>query len=431
MKRRGLSKNHSTVSDTSVETASSAERRRIELPRWVRNPTPLPAGADQWERPWVYLRYHVHHRHLYPAMIGAVSEEAKPGDLVFVYGKEGQFQGTGFYNPQARVPVRMVGWGPEKVDEARLDQLVEEALRFRLETLRVPEQSEAFRVIHSDGDGLSGLVVDRIGTVLSVEVHSLGIWQRLERWLPRLQEALGTRRIRLFVDPNIAALEGITPPQQQPVPPVRFREWGVRYQVNFEMGHKTGFFCDQRENRKRFAELVGGKRVLDVCCYTGGFALAAKVLGGAAEVTGVDLDERAIELAKKNANLNQVRIRWVHADAFPYLRQMQRNRESWDAIVLDPPKLIESRSDQRVGRKKYEDLNELAIAVLRRGGWLVTCSCSGLLPESEFEAIVIRAAHRQNRRLQIIWKTGAAADHPVLSDCLEGRYLKVLWTRVW
>ncbi|MCB1129177.1 MAG: class I SAM-dependent rRNA methyltransferase, partial [Verrucomicrobiae bacterium] len=166
-----------------------------------------------------------------------------------------------------------------------------------------------------------------------------------------------------------------------------------------------------------------------LCCYTGGFAVAAKVLGEAAEVTGVDLDEAAVAQARRNANLNQARIRWVHADAFAFARQMQQNGEQFDVVVLDPPKLIETREEAPEGLRKYEDLNALAMRLLAPDGLLVTCSCSGLLEAEEFERMVIRMAHRLDLRLQILDRTGAGPDHPVLSNCPESRYLKLLWTR--
>jgi 23S rRNA (cytosine1962-C5)-methyltransferase len=207
-------------------------------------------------------------------------------------------------------------------------------------------------------------------------------------------------------------------------------EHGVKYEVDFASGHKTGFFCDQRENRRRLADLGIGGRVLDMCCYTGGFAISA-ALHGATEVTGVDLDEKAILQAKRNGNINHAKVSWVHCDAFAYARQMQQNHETWDVVVLDPPKLVESRDDDGEGRRKYEDLNSLAVSILKPGGLLITCSCSGLVTPEEFEYNVMRGTHRMDRRLQILECTGAGPDHPVMSHAPEGRYLKVVWARVY
>jgi 23S rRNA (cytosine1962-C5)-methyltransferase len=212
----------------------------------------------------------------------------------------------------------------------------------------------------------------------------------------------------------------------------KIREHGVRYEVDFVEGHKTGFFCDQRDNRRRLAALVAGKRVLDLCCYSGGFSVSA-ALAGAAEVTGVDLDEAAVAMARRNANLNQARVSWVHCDAFSYARQMRDNGKRWDVVILDPPKLVHGRDDESAteGRRRYEDLNGLGMMITEPGGLLVTCSCSGMLPAEEFEDIVCRMALRTRRRLQILDRTGAGGDHPVMSNSPEGRYLKLIWARVW
>lgn len=379
------------------------------------------------------MKYYSFHPCIYPAMIKGASPDARAGALVNVYDRDGQRFGTGLYNPKARVPLRMVAHGETPFGETEFVTLLDRALGLRLEQLHLPEQTDAFRVVHSDGDGLSGFVVDRYADVLSVEVHSLGVAQRLPGWLAHLHQRLGTRRTVMDVDPEVARWEGIKPHMlpSDPVRTVRIQEHGVRYEVDFASGHKTGFFCDQRENRRRITGWTRGRRVLDLCCYTGGFALAATVAGGAAEAVGVDLDEKSIAQARRNANLNQVRVDWVHCDAFTYAHQMHQNGRRWDVIVVDPPKLILSRDDEAEGRRKYEDLNGLAARLLEPGGLLVTCSCSGLLPAEEFERLATRGAHRVDRRLQFLDRTGAAADHPVMSNCPESQYLKVLWARVW
>jgi 23S rRNA (cytosine1962-C5)-methyltransferase len=381
----------------------------------------------------VQLKTYCFHPCIFPAMIRGASPDAKPGSLVQVYDKDGKPFGAGLYNPRARVPLRVLYHGPDPFGEAQLLSLLDRAIDLRHNLLDLPARTDAFRAINSDGDTLSGLIVDRYADVLSVEVHSLGVFQRLPKWLPHLHQRLGTRHAVVEVDPAIARFEGISPGKvpSDAVRTVRIQENRVRYEVNFEQGHKTGFFCDQRENRRRFAAWARGRSTLDLCCYTGGFALAAKVLGEAGETTGVDLDEAAVAQSRRNANLNQVRIEWVHCDAFTYARQMQLNGRRWEAIVLDPPKLILSRDDQGEGWRKYEDLNQLGIRLAAPGALFVTCSCSGLLTADDFEQIVVRAAHRESRRLQILDRTGAAEDHPVLSTAPEGRYLKTLWARVW
>ena len=405
---------------------------REAQPRWERRNAAPPPGSEAWPTPWVQLKYFSNHPTIYPAMVGAASPDAKAGDLVNVFDKAGQPFGAGLWNPGARVPLRMMHHGAEPFVETDFAKSIERALDLRLKTVRLPEHTDSFRVINSDGDILSGLIVDKFADVLSVEVHSLGIYQRLPQWLPLLHERLGTRREIIEVDEHIARIEGIRvkKPEAESARIVRIREHGVRYEVNFESGHKTGFFCDQRENRLRLSELVAGTRVLDLCCYTGGFSLAAKVLGKAEDVTGVDLDEKAIAQARRNANLNQSRVNWVHCDAFSFARQMQRNNTRWPVVILDPPKFILSREDEAEGGRKYEDLNGMGMQVLEPGGLLVTCSCSGLIDMEGFERLVLRAAYRLGKRIQFLDRTGAGPDHPIMANCPESRYLKVIWLRV-
>lgn len=413
--------------------AARDDRLATEPDRGLPPPASAVKSASDRRTPWVQLKYYSSAPTLYPAMVHSASPDARPGDLVSVYDKEGRAYGAGLYNPHARVPVRMFHHGEALFGEEDILRLLDRAVDLRQTVLRLPEVTEAYRVVHSDGDGLSGLIVDRYADTLSVSVHSLGVWQRLGRWLPHLHARLGTRREVVEVEDHIARLERIVRrgPEPAPMSPAKIREHGVRYEVDFIAGHKTGFFCDQRENRRRLAGWVRAEsRVLDLCCYTGGFALAAAVLGHAGEVTGVDLDEHAIARAKRNANLNGMRIDWVHCDAYSYARQMQRNGRSWDVVVLDPPKLVERRDDAREGQMRYEDLNGLAMRLLPPGGLLVTCSCSGLVTEGDFEQFVIRAARRVERRVQFLDRTGAGPDHPVMANCPESRYLKVFWVRV-
>ncbi len=409
----------------------------------MRRPAQVPAvytppeGSEKWDVPWVQLKYFTYQPAVYPRMLAGTSPKISAGDIVTVYDKNGDRFGAGFYNARARVPLRMIHHSAvEAADDSFFLRALERAVELRRDILKLDARAEAYRVVNSDGDGLSGLIVDRYADVLLADVHSLGIWQRLPEWMPRLHELLGTKRHLIRVDEDIARMEGIRPDPvaQGAVRTVKCREHGIRYEVNFEEGHKTGFFCDQRENRLKLSSMVAGKRVLDLCCYTGGFALAAKLLGGAAEVTAVDLDEKAIAQAQRNANLNQVRgIDWVHTDAFSYVRTLIRTDvPRWDVVVLDPPKLVHSRDEiEENGRQKYEDLNRLALELVLPGGLFLTCSCSGLVSPMEFEQIVIKAAHRAKRRLQFLDATGPGADHPVMSNCPEGRYLKALWARVW
>ncbi|MCR4295669.1 MAG: 23S rRNA (adenine(2030)-N(6))-methyltransferase RlmJ, partial [Elusimicrobia bacterium] len=204
----------------------------------------------------------------------------------------------------------------------------------------------------------------------------------------------------------------------------------VTFIVDPSTGYKTGFFTDQRENRAAILPFAKEKKVLDVCSYTGGFALYAKKLGGADEVTAVELDPDAAALLKMNANANQQRIDVVCADAFPYMRQAAMNAKRYGLIVLDPYKLIANQEGYALGRQKYIDLNRLGMVLLEPGGILVTCSCSGMLSWDEFLQFVRTAAGSCGKRVQVFRKSGAGPDHPFTADHPEGEYLKVLWCRV-
>lgn len=414
-------------------------RKNPTIPaRKVPTATPAPDGSEQWLRPWVQLKYFTYNPAVFPRMLGAVSPDAVKGGLIHVYDKNGELFGGGFWNPDSRTPLRMLRHGAEPLTEQALEDALRRAVAWRREECRLDAVTDAYRVVHGDSDGLGGLIADRYGDVLSLEVSTLGVWQRLPKWLPLLHELCGTARHVISVDEKIARMEGIDPataPPSEPVRKVRITENGVSFEVDFAMGHKTGFFCDQRDNRLKLSRLVRGKSLLDLCCYSGGFSILAKLRGGAGEVTAVDLDEKAIAMAKRNANINgcngPLRIDFVHADAFVYARQMVRNGRQFDVVLLDPPKFVQGRDEEKEeGLKKYNDLNMLGLQCVRPGGLFVTCSCSGLVSPAEFEKVVIKAAQRLGKRLQIMEMSGPGWDHPFLSTYPEGRYLKVIWARV-
>ena len=364
-------------------------------------------------------------------MIGEVSRDATPGALVQVLGKEGTPFGWGLWNPKSRMPLRVVSHSLEDLDESFFESAIRRAAGFRREILKLDARSNSYRAIHGDADFLPGMVADKFADVLSLEITNLAAWQRLPTWLPLLHECFDTKRVIVSVDQDLARIEGIPRSggvASDAVRSVRIREHGVRYEVDFSAGHKTGFFCDQRDNRQQFATLAAGLTVLDLCCYTGGFAISA-ALAGAADVTGVDLDETAVAMAKRNSNINSAKIKFTHADAFTWARTMIENGRAWDLVIADPPKFIHGRDDE-TGTAKYADLNKLALQLVAPAGLFVTCSCSGQLGAGEFEQIVVTAAHRRNKRLQTFDRTGAGPDHPTLSNYPESRYLKVLWSRV-
>lgn len=389
------------------------------------------------------------HPLIYRKRIEHADPAAKPGDLVTVYDTNDNHSGYGFYNPRAELALRMVSHGPLP-DEAFWDAKLQAAVSLRKEILNLDEVTNAYRVIHAEADGFPGLMVDKLGDVLSAEAFSLGMYQRADAILRRLAPMLGTKHTILRSGPASLAQEGFDGPRQasEGAPSrITVEEFGTRFRVDFAEGHKTGFFCDQRDNRKMLASFCKGKTVLDLCCYTGGFAIQAKKLGQAAEVTAVDLDEDPIALGKENANLNQVRVKFAQNDAFAFMRDMIALGRKYDVVILDPPKLIRNREEIEEGYRKHFDLNKLAMQLVAPGGVMVTCTCAGLLPLEEFLRLIYQAARQAGpiiapataergprhapRICQILAKTGASSDHPIATHCPEGEYLQAVWMRLW
>ncbi len=364
----------------------------------------------------------------------------RDGDAVRIYDRRRVFIGRGLYNGNSQIGVRVLDWGGENEPigyEFWRDRIAA-AVRIRREVLGLEETTDAYRAVNSEGDQLSGLVVDIYAGHAVGEVMSLGVWKS-RQWVEQALRAIySLEGVHFRADERIQQLEGFKarePAAGSPGPTVEINENGVRFGVEVEAGHKTGFFCDQRENRRALAEITAGKRLLDVCCYTGGFSLYSRVLGKAREAIGIDLDERAVAQAERNARLNglagpQAAIRFLHANAFHFLKEPREPRDLWDIIVCDPSKLAPTRESLERAMRDYYDLNRLALRNLKPGGTFLTCSCSGLVTVEEFAQMLGRAAADADRELRILRVTGAGPDHPVHADCPEGFYLKVFLAQV-
>lgn len=394
---------------------------------------------------------------IYRKRVKRMSKDARAGDLVAVYapgeneGENGEEKllGYAFYNPKSEILLRLVRRGGELPDGAYFESLLERAVHLRRDLLRLDAVADSYRVIHAEADEFSGFVVDRYGDVLSAEAFSLGMFLRGGAFLETLAKQVGAKHWVLRPSPAFLSQEGVeieTLASPDLPPQVTIQEYGTRFRVRFAGGHKTGFFCDQRDNRKRVAEFCRERTVLDLCCYSGGFAVQAKKLGGASEVTAVDLDENPLAIAKENANLNQVRVNFVQADAFTYMRDRLAHGMRYDVLILDPPKLIRTRDEIEEGTRKHFDLNRLAMQLVKPGGLLLTCSCSGLLSEEEFMKLLVQASRQAGpelpektangrprhaaRPMQILERTGASPDHPVNPFVPETDYLKAVWLRM-
>jgi len=390
---------------------------------------PLDEAPEQ-TLPIVTLKSTTRSSTVFRKRIADVSPRTKHGDLVCVQTQEKEVLGYGLWNPRAEATVRILSWSQIPSRDGWWLPRLQDSVNLRCQTLRLDDMTNAYRILHAEGDSLPGIVADRYGDVLSVEAFSLGMYQRAEAIAQALAEHLSVPH--WVVRPGPATLEqegfaagGFSSPDAPRK--VQVNEHGVNYEVHPFEGHKTGFFCDQRDNRRRLRSFCRGKTVLDLCAYTGGFAINA-ALAGAKEVTAVDLDEEAIKFARRNAQLNKAPVKFVHADAFAYLRDMQRNGKTYDVVILDPPKFIRSREEAAEGQSRYFDLNKLAAARVERQGLLLTCSCSGLFSMDELTRTV-RAACGE-RRPQLLSRTGAGPDHPVALSNLESEYLKCLWLRM-
>jgi 23S rRNA (cytosine1962-C5)-methyltransferase len=362
------------------------------------------------------------------------------GQVVDLVSDKGKFIARGFYNGKSRIRVRLYSWSPlEALDEAFFRRQFESAIELR-QRIGLESASDrgtsAVRLVFSEADGVSGLVVDRYGDYLVVQVTSLAIAQRLEMIVGILQELLAPRAIVLRTEKSMAQIEGVELAEgstwgELPDGSLEIHEHGLRYQVDLHEGQKTGLYLDQRENRRVAAQYVRGRRVLDLFCYTGGFAMCAAKLGGAAEVLGIDSSKKAIAQAWVNAELNGLsNVSFDVGDGFQTLDRLLDQEAKFDVVVLDPPKFARNRSGANQALMAYHRLNRAALGLLPAGGILITCSCSGSVSREDFLLMLSGVAQKSGRELQILDQRGAAADHPVSATCLETEYLKCFVCRV-
>lgn len=364
----------------------------------------------------------------------SVTRGVGPGDVVRVIGEDGAPVGRATYHPRVTIALRMLTFDPdEAIDEAFFVRRLTRALALRRDVLRVEQVTDAYRLVHAEADGLSGLVVDVLGDVVVCEVFSLGMSRLEPLFRAALAQLLPGKRVVVQQNERAASIEGyrVAPRKDDPAE-VEIQEHGVRYKVDLREGHKTGFFCDQRDNRAYLATLCRGRAVYDLHTYNGGFAFNAAMRGEARSVTGVDLDEKAVAVAVRNAKLNQVQhqVKFAQADAFAYLRDLLRTNTRPEVLILDPPKLARDKNELEEGLRIYHDLNRLALEAIADDGILLTCSCSGVVSEDDLLDVLRRTAAKTRREVTILRLAGAAPDHPVALHIPESRYLKAVFARV-
>jgi 23S rRNA (cytosine1962-C5)-methyltransferase len=374
--------------------------------------------------PKLRLKIRVHGRHpwFYRKMIQKPAQPLPAGTAAVVVDRDDQLVGTGFYNPRAELALRM--FADEAIGDcsSHFRAALQRAVALREDLLQLPRATDSYRLVHAEGDGFPGLILDKLGSAIVAQVASLGMQQQLEplgEWL--LRKYPGSQLL-LLQDRDWAEREGMEPLPRPAAVQVVVREHGLEYAVAAGTGHKTGFFADQRDNRRWLQQLARGRAVLDLCCNSGGFAMHA-VRGNAAKVVAVDLDESMVAQTRANAERNRLSLQAEHGDAFDVLRATEPG--AYDLIVLDPPKWIARKEELEAGLERYRDLNRLAMAKLPRGGLLFTCSCSGSLSEESFLRMLRDAAALARRDARILQLRGAGADHPIALECPETRYLKV------
>jgi 23S rRNA (cytosine1962-C5)-methyltransferase len=366
--------------------------------------------------------------------IDRVDGEPADGDIIDLVADNGKFVARGIFNSVSRIRVRLYTWTPaEALDDAFWERRVGRAIAFR-QQLGYDDPHGAARLIFSEADGLSGLIVDRYAQWLAVQITARATAARLDLITRLLVERMQPAGIFLRTEKGVAKAEGIDLRDglhwgQAPEGPVFITENGLRYGVDLAEGQKTGYYLDQRENRRVAASYFAGRSVLDLFCYSGGFSLNAA--GRAVEVQGFDSSQKAIGLARANAELNGLHnVRFEAADCFAALESLGSQGQRFGGIVADPPKFARSRGGVDDALRAYHRLNRLAVEVLAPGGILVTCSCSGHVSREDFLYMLVGVAQQTKRDIQILEMRGAAPDHPASATCLETEYLKCFICRV-
>ena len=373
------------------------------------------------------------HRHpwVFSGAIERVEGEPQAGDAVPVVAGDGAFLARAGFCPQSQIRARVWTFDPaEKVDADFMRKRLAVSIGRRR---MVRAGSDAMRLVHGESDGLPGLVVDRYGDTLVVQILSAAAERWRDFWGPALVELTGARNVYERSDVEVRTLEGLAPhvgPLVGAAPgAVRITEDGIGYEVDVAAGQKTGFYLDQRDNRALAGTLAQGGSVLNAFCYTGGFSLAA-MRGGASWVTSIDTSEEALAAAQRNVGINALQEskgEWVAADVFAYLRRLRDQAKHFDLIILDPPKFAPTEKHVPNAARAYKDINLWAMKLLAPGGHLLTFSCSGAIGIDLFHKIIAGAAADAKVDLQIRRHLGASLDHPSSIHFPEGEYLKGLW----
>jgi len=374
------------------------------------------------------------HPWLFSGAVDRLEGRARPGDTVDVASADGRPLARAAWSPSSQIRARIWSFDAEEViDHGFFKRRVAAAVARRAALPELAGQ-QGLRLIHAESDGLPGIIADRYGDTVVLQLSTAGA----EKWRGAIADSLlkatGCTRVYERSDLDLRSLEGLEPVTgwiqgAASDAPLVIAENAVRMEVDIVGGHKTGFYLDQRDNRRRVAELAAGRRVLNCFCYTAGFSLQA-LAGGASEVVSLDSSAPALETARRNLALNPqldaARAIWLEADVFGELRNLRAAGERYDLIILDPPKFAHTAAQAERAARAYKDINLLGLQLLAPGGLLMTYSCSGGIGAELFRKIVAGAALDAGRSARIVQQLHGAADHPVDLAFPEGEYLKGL-----
>ncbi|MGQ0695370.1 MAG: class I SAM-dependent rRNA methyltransferase [Nitrospiraceae bacterium] len=392
------------------------------------------------QTPTAHVRLRTHrniegygHLWIYAGHLGQVVGQAEAGDLIDVLTPNGRFYGRGFYNPFSKIRIRLLTFEDEPIDGAFWERQIQQAIHLRQ---RVVAQTNAYRLIYGEGDRLPGLIVDRYDQTLVMQTLSSGMDSRKALLADLLVKELNIATVFLRNDAKSRQLEGL--PVERGFlrgnghTQVEVQEGAARFVVDIERGQKTGWFCDQRENRLAAAKLASGATVLDVFCYTGAFGIHA-ALAGATSVEGLDVSDEMLELAREHASRNHVvsQCSYRTVDAFEEMRNLVKAGRRYELVMLDPPAFARSQQALPRALAGYKDVNLLGLRLVKPEGFVVTSSCSHPVSEEDLWTAIRLAARDARREVRLLERRGQSADHPILASMPETRYLKCFILQVF